>query len=409
MEKSKMEKSKIIGWKIKDQFREVAEKLVYGTLSPSGRGYSFSENSSSYEKFKDLGVLELWFEPVFKKRWVRISNIGYASGGISMPAVVFDEGNNHRAYGWNFSGEWTTSFNLEENRNSILNTLSDEAVREMLIAEAATRGFKHEGEQTVNAPWYDEPMYSATRKITKYGFGRYESEKNELIRGNHVIFKNGKWAQVVKEIKIKEGAWYKSPERDHDAALYFFEKVSEDTNCVQSYGFNRKGEWSASTDRHYDILKEFEPATDKEVQKRLKEEAKKRGFVPGATFVSIQGQANTALHEPKPFLWDRYPGGSLHVGDDTGLIYVDGKWGRVLENPFSGEFKLPEIAGYTGKDRGEYFEWGCTPISRSWLDTPEFRRITELTVKIGGETITVDEEELNQIKTYIKKTDRNGR
>lgn len=72
--KASVEK-KQIGWKLKDEFKKNEANIAasLNCISPTlmkidSQGSNFMMNSSNAVKAKELGILELWFEPVFEKK-----------------------------------------------------------------------------------------------------------------------------------------------------------------------------------------------------------------------------------------------------------------------------------------------------------------------------------------------------
>ena len=70
-----MEDKEIIGWKLKEdceQYKSAALKLVNSSRFYSfAEGYNFAINSENESSLKKAGVLELWFEPVYKEKIIK--------------------------------------------------------------------------------------------------------------------------------------------------------------------------------------------------------------------------------------------------------------------------------------------------------------------------------------------------
>ena len=66
------ENKEIIGWKLKEdcnQYEQAALNIVnQSKFYNFAEGYNFSTNSENESTFKKAGVLELWFEPVYKEK-----------------------------------------------------------------------------------------------------------------------------------------------------------------------------------------------------------------------------------------------------------------------------------------------------------------------------------------------------
>lgn len=89
----------IIGWKLKEdceQYESAALKLVNSSRFYSfAEGYNFAINSENESSLKKAGVLELWFEPVYKEEfkignWIYIINTG-----TSVTCPLTDTGKEH--------------------------------------------------------------------------------------------------------------------------------------------------------------------------------------------------------------------------------------------------------------------------------------------------------------------------
>lgn len=68
----------IIGYKLKkdcEQYKEAAANLSAIPSYPERRGYyCVNDNSTSIENFKKAGVLDLWFEPVYKEEGFKVGD-----------------------------------------------------------------------------------------------------------------------------------------------------------------------------------------------------------------------------------------------------------------------------------------------------------------------------------------------
>ena len=62
------------------------------------------------------------------------------------------------------------------------------------------------------------------------------------------------------------------------------------------------------------------------------------------------------------------------------------------------EIKLPIINGYEGEDEGEYLQYGCAKISKSWFTETENRFITSLEL---NSHIIINSKQIEAIKQYL--------
>lgn len=80
----------------------------------------------------------------------------------------------------------------------------------------------------------------------------------------------------------KENGWYKHTNGDHKLWLVYY-----DFNNNVRYGFDANGGWFQDNGTDYKACLEL--ATEKEIEKRLIEEAVKRGFKKGCKIISLDG------------------------------------------------------------------------------------------------------------------------
>lgn len=62
------------------------------------------------------------------------------------------------------------------------------------------------------------------------------------------------------------------------------------------------------------------------------------------------------------------------------------------------EVKLPKINGYEGEDKGEYLQYGCAKLLKSWFDRSNNRNITSMTLDSG---VIINKEQINKIQEYL--------
>ena len=68
------------------------------------------------------------------------------------------------------------------------------------------------------------------------------------------------------------------------------------------------------------------------------------------------------------------------------------------------EITLPKINGYNGEDKGDYIQYGCAQLLKSWFEKSENRSISSLELSSG---IRIDIEEMNAIREYLKSKEKN--
>lgn len=155
--------------------------------------------------------------------------------------------------------------------------------------------------------------------------------------------------QVFGEI-IQKGKWYKTKAT---GSLFFVEKIL--TDYFIGYGFNSKPEWTNSTKWYEFIDVKMEnlhaiPATYEEVESALIAEAKKRGFVAGAKYLSPNGGFKRTVVYPLVLTDD---GKDLKCANHE-LLTLNGKWAEIIkETPedFINDIFNKDLTCKTDKDK----------------------------------------------------------
>jgi len=171
---------------------------------------SFVNGSDSYNKLLDAGVLDIWFEPVYKDsefkfgRWYKLkeddSYIAFINEDESGYGIYINEWFNHEPN----SGEWA----LDD-----FSPASDTEVEERLLAYAK----KHYPVGT--------EFKSASNDVSMFTVGgncfyKYKEwdAYNFAIAERHtegLIYVDGKWAEIIKEPSIKINGYEAKFEEKH--------------------------------------------------------------------------------------------------------------------------------------------------------------------------------------------------
>tara|TARA_R110002049_G_scaffold309249_1_gene519241 strand:- start:30598 stop:31395 length:798 start_codon:yes stop_codon:yes gene_type:complete len=139
------------------------------------------------------------------------------------------------------------------------------------------------------------------------------------------------------EVKLEVGKWYKYT---RSGTLSFYQGEGK-----KSYGFHTGHKFLDSHSWHMPTEDtEIIPATESEVKEALIKEAVKRGYKSGVKFVSlgekfitdhckgsvsvISDKPDYDLHFEDSILW-------VSGGENSGIIYEDGKWAEIIEEPKS--------------------------------------------------------------------------
>lgn len=63
------------------------------------------------------------------------------------------------------------------------------------------------------------------------------------------------------------------------------------------------------------------------------------------------------------------------------------------------EVKLPKINGYDGEDKGDYLQYGCAKLLKSWFEKSESRSINSLEL---SSHVTISSRQMEEIRKYLK-------
>lgn len=63
------------------------------------------------------------------------------------------------------------------------------------------------------------------------------------------------------------------------------------------------------------------------------------------------------------------------------------------------EVKLPKINGYDGEDKGDYLQYGCAKLLKSWFEKSENRCISTLNL---DSHVTISSEQMEKIRKYLE-------
>lgn len=216
-----MKNQTIIGYKIKNrQYENAAVQIVQQARGISAdcsktfkeldtfedNTFDFQPNSLCKKALEYAGVLDLWFEPVYKEEpkleigeWYKSVDC-YGDPLLYCVTEIDEDGD---VFGYGFSeGEFRESeCNIWGDVNdSDFEPATDKEVEQALIKEAEKRGFK-EGVK-VNPPskdWSKNITLTRTEHEKEAGFTKvwYKSKKEELIFCGVLIYRKGKWAEII--------------------------------------------------------------------------------------------------------------------------------------------------------------------------------------------------------------------
>lgn len=191
----------------------------------------------------------------------------------------------------------------------------------------------------------------------------YKIMRNACTSKQHTLFDE----IFGKDNKLESGKWYKNLE---NGILVCIEEVI-DFNTVKGYGFLVSKEWC--NDNEEWELNKYEKATKEEVKSALIEEAEKRGFREGVRVQSLNGITHKfTLTE----FWHIDSEGAIWFrgSDQNGIIFENGKWAEIIEQPIERTYKI----GQRFKD--EYKETYI--LARTGNKNP--RKIALISIKDGN-------------------------
>ncbi|MGK0446510.1 MAG: hypothetical protein ACJA2M_000279 [Polaribacter sp.] len=189
-------------------------------------------------------------------------------------------------------------------------------VGDTLIQQAKKRGFK-EGVQFID-------VVDGRLEVVNGDRYKYYPAIDSLTLNHDRIYKNGKWAEIIKEPIVKEekaNGWYK--DKTSKNWCMFFE------NGIMKYGVDIIGKWKENLSHNYTLRVGDYKSTDKEVEEALIKEAKKIGFKEGVQFKSAWNQSS--ICDFKGMYFD-IKNNSLSSGDcHNECIFQNGVWAEILE------------------------------------------------------------------------------
>ena len=192
-----MEEKEIIGYKLKEDCKqyEEASKKIAGYTNGGFIEFKYflkQVDSGFISSLKKAGVLDLWFEPVFKERF-RIGDWVTWSNGVTGRIV------NHCK---SFADSWSLDVkgDLEQYNScseSGLRLATPEEIKKTLVEEAIKRGFKG-GVKIDKTPLNYSGTAVWTLGSSSSGF-IYEPSRDELqwSASQDIVYRNGKWAEIL--------------------------------------------------------------------------------------------------------------------------------------------------------------------------------------------------------------------
>lgn len=169
-----------------------------------------------------------------------------------------------------------------------------------------------------------------------------EEQIKELAKWKHGKRLTQEWFPEVFENKLEVGKWYK-----YKKGVFFITSING--FWINVYGTDKDGDWMTDNAKTtYDSC--FKPATNEEVLASLISEAKRRGFVDGAKYISPGGGFKRTVVYPLALTDD---GKDLKCANQE-MLTLDGQWAEIIKEKIlskaEAEAKLKELS----KDGFEY-------------------------------------------------------
>jgi hypothetical protein len=236
--------------------------------------------------------------------------------------------------GFGFSGgsDWTEETDFGWFNEGIV-PASEQEVTEVLIKEAKKRGYM-EAFSIKDLSSFGGIIEVGCEKTFKF----YASEDLWLNNANEnvLIFREGKWAEIVEEKKpeLVKGEWYKTLLGNGDISILFNFQKEDSRGILCGYGLNVFADkwfdsvaWTSKEDS------KLTKVTKEEITSALIAEAKRRGFKSGIKIILIEGRIDDLsgrIESDK--IWLDSIQNRLMMGfngcDYT--IFKDGKWASIL-------------------------------------------------------------------------------
>lgn len=190
-----MEEKEIIGYKLKDN--KYAKNVKALLNAPEFDFQEFEDNRFKYtialKELRDAGVLDLWFEPVFKEK--------FKVGDWVMETWASSPYYNLKAFRIISINDDYATYNRQgecKSKTSSLRLATSEEIKKTLVEEAIKRGFKG-GVKIDKTPLnYGGHTMFWTLSSSSSGF-IYEPLRDELqwSASQDIVYRNGNWAEIL--------------------------------------------------------------------------------------------------------------------------------------------------------------------------------------------------------------------
>ena len=184
---------------------------------------------------KKAGVLDLWFEKVYKEEFKVGDWVTWSSGGTGR--IV-----NHCK---SFADSWSLDVkgDLEQYNScseSGFRLATPEEIEKTLVEEAIKRGFKRGVKTKKHFPEYSDTYINCISTMN-HSEANYESGKDALRMGGGIIYHKGKWAEILPSYPQIEINGYKGEFFDWGVKFgcqkYEKEFVIKLAECIKQNGF----------------------------------------------------------------------------------------------------------------------------------------------------------------------------
>ena len=151
-----------------------------------------------------------------------------------MPIIAMFRGESSNNTGFNFKGEWCDNIGLHQHElGENMRESTHEEGEKALIFEAKKRGFI-KGRTFNNSNIHNQKLLNNSFPLTGYWFRSSENElcltRSDDESLTYSIFKNGVWAEVIEEEKLKIGDWvFVALENDPQQGFTVFQILEQHT------------------------------------------------------------------------------------------------------------------------------------------------------------------------------------
>jgi hypothetical protein len=394
----------LVGYRLKGNKYERAVQVIlsdsmFNNFIPSD--YKFRVN-----KLKEAGVLDIWFEPVYKEvekqpipwedvevKSIPADNESYIRGWEDKTwykhretkAMVFHE-TGGKYYGVDNRGKWidgTSKSDKYYGKSAYWEKASNKEVARMLHATAINMGYekgtyiKYGGELR-----RIDTVVRVNNQLKVWV--KCEDSDGQLVYVN--LYRNGKWLSIV---DLKDNTWYYYEIKSSITSSFVYHK-----EFGKALGRNVQGKWFSKLENDWRLLEDndlWRELSRAQVKGLLEGEAKDRKLLPKKYSLS--------LIESKLYVMD-------HSNDDEWVL-LDLETGEWSDKKIA---QLPKINNHEGKfeneTTGNIIYGSCGILRPEWFTSSRTRYITEMKLSSG---VVIKKDQIDEIREFLRQDPSLGR